>query len=83
MSKQQLFTPYAAAGIVNAALAEAGVEKTLPPQMLYNYTTARIRAGKAPLIETVEKDGRVMITEAGLGAWLTKYLAKQGVTTEA
>ena len=81
MSKQ-LFTPYAAARVVNAALAEAGVEKTLPPQMFYNYTTARIRAGKAPLIEAVEKDGKVMIAEEALGAWLTKYLAKQGVEVE-
>lgn len=69
-------TPYAASKIVNTALKEAGVEKTLPPQMFYNYTSARVRAGKAPFIE-VNKEGE--ITEEGLKKWMVKYLAKQGV----
>lgn len=69
-------TPYAAAKVVNAALKEAGVEKTLPPQMFYNYTSARIRAGRAPFIECNE-EGK--ITEEGLKKWMGKYLAKQGV----
>jgi hypothetical protein len=73
-------TPYAAAKIVNAALLEANVEKVIPPQMMYNYTTARIRKGKAPFIKT-DAEGR--ITEAGLAEWLEKYLAKQGVEVTA
>jgi hypothetical protein len=72
-------TPYAAAKVVNAALKAAGVDKQIPPQMMYNYTTARIRKGDRPFIET---DGQGRITEEGLRVWLTKYLAKQGVQVE-
>ena len=71
-------TPYAAAKVVNAALAEAGLDKTIPAQMMYNYTTARVRAGKNPLIAVTE-DGK--ITPEGLQEWLTKYLAKQLAAT--
>lgn len=70
------YTPYAAAKIVNGALEEAGLDKRIPPQMMYNYTSARLRAGKNPLIAT-DADGK--ITEEGLRTWLVKYLAKQGV----
>lgn len=71
------YTPYKAAQLVNAALEEAGLDKRIPPQMMYNYTTARVRKGKAPFI-AVDENGR--ITEEGLTAWMTKYLEKQGVT---
>lgn len=70
-------TAYAASKIVNAALAENGIEKVLPAQMFYNYTSARIRAGKAPLI-ACDEAGR--ITNEGLATWMTKYFAKFGVT---
>ena len=69
-------TAYAAAKIVNAALEAAEVEKVLPAQMFYNYTTARLRADKKPLI-ACDENGR--ITEDGLNEWLAKYLVKQGV----
>lgn len=73
-------TPYAAAKVANAALAAAGVDKVLPPQMFYNYTSARIRKGKAPFIP-VDAEGR--ITVEGLQGWLAKYLVKQGVEVDA
>jgi hypothetical protein len=73
-------TPYAAAKTVNARLAAAGVAKTIPAQMMYNYTTAKVRAGKKPIIP-VDADGR--ITAEALEGWLTKYLAKQTVAVEA
>ena len=73
-------TPYAAAKLVNQVLADAGLDKAIPPQMMYNYTTARISKGKAPLIEC-DAEGR--ITEEGLQTWLAKYLVKQGVNVEA
>ena len=69
-------TPYRAAQIVNAALAANGIDKVIPPQMMYNYTTARIRQGKKPFIEC---DNEGKITEEGLKTWLVKYLAKQNV----
>jgi hypothetical protein len=77
MSTTTAVTPYAAAKFVNAKLAEAGIEKVLPPQMFYNYTTARIRAGKNALIACVtDEAGKTMIEQAALETWLEKYIAK-------
>lgn len=73
-------TPYAACKIVNTLLEEAGVDKQLPPQMFYNYTTARINKGKAPFIEVDENN---KITEEGLKTWAEKYLAKHVKVDEA
>ena len=72
---QTTVTPYGAYKMVNAVLAQCGL-KSIPPQMMYNYTTAQIRAGKKPLIEC-DADGR--ITRDALIAWLRKYLTKKGV----
>jgi hypothetical protein len=54
-----VLTPYGAHKIVNAALAEADVRdpkrpqnvKVIPPQMMYNYTTGRVNAGKEPFVK--------------------------------
>jgi hypothetical protein len=70
-------TPYAATAVVNARLLKAGLDIVLPPQMLYNYTTARVRKGQTPLIPTVEVDGKVRITDEDLGTWIDKYIAKK------
>jgi hypothetical protein len=67
------FTPYAAAAVVNGILSELGLDKVLPPQMIYNYTTGQIKKGKKPMIE-VNEDGR--ITNDGLFTWTEKYLNK-------
>jgi len=69
-------TPYAAAKLANTFLAEQGIDKVLPPQMFYNYTTARVSKGKAPLIPTVTVDGKVQIEVKGFGEWLQKYTTK-------
>jgi hypothetical protein len=74
-------TPYAAAKLVNAALIEAGIEKVLPPQMFYNYTTARVNKGKTPLIPTTEVDGKIFIADTDLAVWLQKYVAKNSPAT--
>ena len=68
-----LVTGYAAAKIVNAALTEAGLP-SIPPQMVYNYTTARLRAGKAPLI-ACDAEGRIATED--LEAWVTRYVTKK------
>lgn len=79
-------TPYKAARFVNAALTKAGLEKQLPPQMFYNYTTGRINKGKAPLIEVEavettntrgERITQHQIKAEALNTWLEGYLAKQ------
>jgi ABC-type branched-subunit amino acid transport system substrate-binding protein len=65
-------TGYAAAKLINAALEAAGVQKAIPPQMVYNYM-------KKGYIATTA-DGHVDV--ASLEAWLGRYLQKQGVTVE-
>lgn len=72
-------TPYAASKFVNQVLTEAGLP-SIPPQMMYNYTTARLNKGKAPLIKC---DMSGAITQESLLEWLTKYLEKKGVATIA
>lgn len=74
----QLLTPYAAAKAVNQVLAAADLAP-IPPQMMYNYTTARLRAGKNPLI-TCNAEGQ--IAPEDLQAWLTRYLSKKGIVLE-
>lgn len=67
-------TPYAAAKLVNEALRENNIDKTIPAQMMYNYTTAKIRQGKKPLIE-VNEDGKINVES--FTKWLSRYIEKQ------
>lgn len=69
-----MFTPYAAAKRVNEELKKAGVDKVIPPQMMYNYTKARFNAGKKPFIEFSLENG---IDEKDFERWLKAYLDKQ------
>ena len=74
------FTPYGAAKLANTVLAEmfeeAGVEfKALPPQMFYNYTTARMNKGQKPLIPMNGAAGKIVLSD--LQAWIEKYAAKK------
>jgi hypothetical protein len=73
-------TPYAAAKFVNAQLKEAGLSKAIPPQMMYNYTTARVRAGKAPFVTWDEENG---VDREALATWTDKYVAKKLAATQA
>ena len=67
-------TPYAAAKFVNNALQEAGLSKRIPPQMMYNYTKARIAAGKTPFIAYDEQSG---VDAESLQQWTAAYVAKK------
>jgi hypothetical protein len=62
-------TPYAAAKIVNATLDAEGIEKVIPPQMMYTY------ANKG-YVKSVTVDGKRRITEDGLNEWLLGYVNK-------
>lgn len=66
-------TPYQAAKIVNAKLSEEGL-KNIPPQMMYNYTSARVNAGKNPFIKFSIENG---IDLEDLDRWTEKYIAKK------
>jgi 2-keto-3-deoxy-6-phosphogluconate aldolase len=76
----QILTPYGAAKIVNAELKANGIEKVLPPQMFYNYTTARLNKGKSPMIKFTFEGG---IDREDLARWTKAYIAKQGGATVA
>ena len=67
--KVKEMTPYAAAKFVNEELKKAGIEKPIPTQMMYNYTSARMNAGKKPFIEYTIEEG---INEDSLKNWTTK-----------
>lgn len=70
-------TPYAASKLVNAILDENNI-KRIPPQMMYNYTTAKVNAGKNPLIAfTIEKGVEVKDLER----WTKKYVEKKLAAT--
>lgn len=62
-------TPYAAAKIANKVLEENGIEKTLPPQMLYTYTAKGY-------IKSETVNGKRRVTREQLDEWLVKYVSK-------
>lgn len=76
-------TPYAATKLANVVIEEAGL-KAIPPQMMYNYTTAKVNAGKKPLIKFSLEEG---VDREDLERWVKSYverkLAKVEVTVEA
>jgi hypothetical protein len=82
MSNATAITAYAAAELTNKALEEAGVDKRIPAQMIYNYTTARVRKDKKPLIPTVEVDGKVRVEVKGFTKWLQEYVQKNVPATQ-
>lgn len=62
-------TPYKAAKLVNLALKENGIDKEIPPQMMYNYTSKGF----------IKKNADGTVNEESFAKWLQKYLEKQGV----
>jgi hypothetical protein len=76
-TRTKSLTPYQAHKVVNAALAEAGLDTRIPPQMMYNYTSGRINKGKAPLIETTTVADQVRIVPKALAAWTKQYVANK------
>jgi hypothetical protein len=74
MSENNVFTPYAASVLANAALKAAGLPP-IPSQMMYNYTTAKLRAGKKPLIAYTPEAG---VDRTDFDRWLKSYLTKKG-----
>ena len=70
------YSPYKAPTLVNGWIKELGVEKELPPQMIYTYT-------KKGYIESVTgEDGKRTVTEEALRTWFTKYANKNLIKVE-
>jgi len=78
----ELVSVYQAARVVNGWLKDRGAKtpegaaKVLPPQMFYNYTTARINKGNKPAIEVETVDGKHFIRRTTLATWFEGYFAK-------
>lgn len=73
----KLLNPGAQQRLVNQWLADKGIEKVLPQQMFYNYTTALVKDGKPGRIPTVESEGKVFVKEQALREWFElKYIPK-------
>lgn len=68
-----MMTPYKAAKYVNSKLDEADLPN-IPPQMMYNYTSARLNAGKKPLIKFDLERG---VDQEDLEMWTEKYISKK------
>jgi hypothetical protein len=69
----QEITCYQSAILVNNWLLELGINKVIPTQMIYNYTTARINKGLNPFIVMNEKTKRIKISD--LRNWFdSKYI---------
>jgi hypothetical protein len=69
----ELVSPYAAAKIVNGWLATDGVQKKLPPQMLYMY----VSKGYIKSVEMPEGSKcKRMVSEDQLATWYAGYMKK-------
>jgi len=65
------YSPYQATKVVNGWIADLGVEKELPPQMLYTYV------GKGYIKSFVGEDGKKKVTNEDLKNWFdNKYAPK-------
>jgi hypothetical protein len=72
-----VFTPYQAHSAVNAMLVAAGVDKKIPPQMMYTYRSQERFASK------VGTDGRYEVDTDSFIEWATGYVAKAARLAEA
>jgi len=79
-TNEKTLTAYAAANLVNALLKEDGVltsageQRTVQPQMLYNY----VSKGTLPSVERVKPNGKTqkVIRLEDLAVWYAEYRDK-------
>jgi len=69
-----MLTEYGAHKIVNAKLKENGIDKSIPPQMMYNYMSQKVKQNKKPLIKWDAESG---VDVQDFNNWLDKYINKQ------
>lgn len=65
-----MLTPYAAHTLVNQVLRSEGLPE-IKSQMMYNYTTQKINAGKKPLIKYDDLNG---VDREDLIRWVKQYI---------
>ena len=67
----QTYTPYGVAKLLNDTFTANGIDRTVPPQMIYNYTkNGMINGTKYP------KTAGVTFDEDTVKAWIIKYIEK-------
>lgn len=67
----ETYSPYALAKVVNKILSDAQIEKQLPPQMFYQYTSK----GRIATINDERGSKRQVAREDAI-EWTEKYLSK-------
>jgi hypothetical protein len=70
------YSPYKMTAVVNQALAACGINKAIPPQMLYQYTADKSR-NTARYIATEVVDGKRFVVKAAAIEWTEAYVLKQ------
>ena len=63
-------TPYQAAKVLNARVAEAGIEKVVPPQMVYTYA----KNGKFSTFVAADGTGRKVVDTDTFNTWAAGYI---------
>jgi hypothetical protein len=63
-------TPYQAAKVLNAMVAEAGIEKVVPPQMVYTYA----KNGKFTTFIAADGTGRKVVDTDTFNTWAAGYI---------
>lgn len=75
--------PYTAAKRATEALKAVGIDYTVRTQMMYNYTTAKLRAGERTIIKCSEEGIDVEDFERWLHqVYLPGQLKKRGMVVE-
>lgn len=65
-----MYSPYQCAKVVNDQLHTMGIEKKLPPQMFYTYTS------KGFIPSHKDENNKVRVNHEDLVQWFTKYVNK-------
>lgn len=69
-SDSEEISPYQGAKLINSMLKELGIEKVLPPQMIYTY------ANKNMIKSHKNEQNKIMIKTSDLLEWFGKYVSK-------
>src|ERR1700677_1496107 len=65
-----VYTPYQAATYLNAMVVEAGIEKVVPPQMVYTYA----KNGKFSTFVAADGTGRKVVDTDTFNTWAAAYI---------
>jgi hypothetical protein len=76
MSETRTFapiTPFFAARVVNAKLVAEGIDKTVTPQMMYNYAKKNVIESN---YDSREEDEKIYFEGESFAKWLKRYVER-------